>query len=421
MKTDTELEALLRSTLTGRAESVQDARPFVAPARAPRRIRPWVPALAAAAVVIVVAAGVWIGVRLTHSSRPVHPTPTPNGLHAVRCMVPLPNAWQSAIAAGTVTVAGHTVTPLAIDAAGDVIASEPTAKRVRYIRQLVPYAYRLVLITAEGSIRTLYDTSPPEAWGGMRIAGVSVERDWVAFAVNVGAASGGQGPVQLDVLNSATGDVRVIRPGPLDPTIVLGPAILHGSVYWTDILAGQALEYGPLYRYDIATGHRVVLDRHATSGPMVTGDAVYWGHGAKDGDKITSAGHGQPLPPDFDIAAAFGHEPVTDGRTVAWIDPITMARIMAWQPGMAAPVVVVPQRRSGNYVDGVTGHFLWWRSWRGSSAVVDLRTGAAVHLDLPSTMGGGIRVLVSGHLAVLPLAGSQLAFVDTAELPPLTC
>src|SRR5690242_1744580 len=88
MKTDAELETLLRSTFDGRAATVTTAAPFTAPP-AHGRTRTWVAAAAAAAVVAALAVTIAVVPR-GHSNNTRHhvtsptPTPAPRHNHAPR-------------------------------------------------------------------------------------------------------------------------------------------------------------------------------------------------------------------------------------------------------------------------------------------------------------------------------------------------
>jgi hypothetical protein len=78
MKTDTELEALLRATLATHAQEVRDAAAVPVARELHRPGRRWLPALIAAAVVLAVAIAVTVatGGRDRHMHQPVGPSPT---------------------------------------------------------------------------------------------------------------------------------------------------------------------------------------------------------------------------------------------------------------------------------------------------------------------------------------------------------
>lgn len=406
MKTDTELEALLRETFAGRADTLHDARPWQPPAHAAQPARRWLPVLAAAMAVAIVAAGVALGVHFRHSNKPAHPKPTPTTsslpapatLHALRCTVPVPEAWRGAIAAGTVSIAGRKLIPLAVTDAGDVLADEAAAVAL-------PHTHKLVLVTRAGTVRTLYGKQPPASWNGMRIGDVSTEAGWAAFGLLVQAQSGGQGPVQIELVNLSTGAQRTLRPtAPNDVTIVLGPALADGAVYWIEMDNGQGLQTGRVYRYDISTGRRAQVDHGVVFGPLSSDGRVYW----LNKDIVEQGRTPSSLPAGFDLAAAVREDAplLVDGPTYAWLDTATMSSIKA-ATGGAGPITAVPADHGGRPT-GLTGDLLWW-----GDAVLDLGTGAAVDV--------GDLVLARGHTAAAELSGGRITVFDTSGLPPLHC
>lgn len=370
----------------------------------PRRTA-WLVAAAVAAVLAVV--GTAIAVRAgggnrptpaTHRSRPTtHHTRAPSSLRPLRCTAPLPADWRHALAAGTVSVPGHRLVPLAVTDDGSVLADEAAAVAV-------PHTHELVLVAATGSVRTLYDTPPPASWNGMRIGTVSTAGDWAAFALLVQAQSGGQGPVQIELVNIKTGVERTLRAtAPNDARIVLGPALERGSVYWTEIDADRGLSTGRVRRYDIATRTTSVVSSGAVSAPVVSGGAVYW---TRNGALV---GPGNPtLPAGFDLEGAIKQDAplLSDGATHAWLDVTTMSSIKASTNGQAA-VTVVPRDKGGRPT-GLTGDLLWW-----PGDVLDLRSGAA--------LGLGGETLARGNTAVVALGSGRLAVLDTADLSPPRC
>jgi hypothetical protein len=403
MKTDTELETLLRATLATHALDVHEAAGWTSPDVPQRRKAPWLPALAAAAVVLV-AAGVILGIRATRSTPPTHPSPRPthpsdaHALHAVRCVTPLPPSWRRAISDGTVSEAGKKLVPLAVDDAGDVLAD-------RAADVAIPHTHQLVVITRAGKIRVLYDNTPPASWNGMRLGPVSTEGDWVAFALEVQAVSGGQGPVQVELANIRTGATRTLHPTlPNSAMIVLGPTVSGGYVYWTELDMANGHDYGPIYRYDIATRTRRIVATHATTQVLRSGGGVYW---ERNGAVVT--GRRGTEPPGFDLPAALLKDlPVrSSGDSYVWQDPSSIQAISGWQPGMAHSTTVVPQR-SGGRLTGITAGLVWW-----DGGVADLRTGASARIDGALVAGG--------NTAAVQVGRSGLSVVDTATLPELHC
>jgi hypothetical protein len=437
-----QLEATVRATLAARAETVTHAPDWQAPDDlSVRRVRArhvgWLAPLAAAAAVAAIVASV---VAVEHESagrhaqpatRPPTSTPTTGGsttttppaprmLQSFRCTLHSPQNWERAITAATVSTHGRQVTPLAVDGGGQVLADEASTQTIGYAGSTVPYSHDLVLVTASGKIRRLWTASSPASWDGRRIGAVSTDGNWVAFAVLVGAASGGQGPEQIELANTATGATRTVRStAPGDATIVLGPLVSGGSVYWTEIRAGQGLNYGPLYAYDIATGKRTIADEEqATSGPYLADGVVAW----TDNKGVVWAGRRPPVQPaGFHLAAAIAKSSplLINGSTYAWQDLSNMLAIRASRPASGDTVTAVP-RGLGGALAGLTGDYVWWNG-QGGAWVINLRTGAAGQVSAVGSALPGYPVIASGHTAVLRLAGGRLAVLDTAKLPSLHC
>jgi hypothetical protein len=238
---------------------------------------------------------------------------------------------------------------------------------------------------------------------------VSTAGDWVAFDV------GRKGPEQIEVINLATGSAEQLS---LTTPNVRGPVIFNGAVYWTELQGAEGTGYGPLYRYDIATGDRRTLDRHATSAPVVVGRAVYWNRGTvsrathENRVDIASWPTGQVLPADVDPRPiATGYRLLSDGRTYVWAQD-TNGAIVAARAEAGGPVTIVPpQRVADGTLVGLSEDLAWW-----STYVIDLRTGAAAHV----TKSGSGNV-AAGHTVAIALAPNRITVLDIAALPTLHC
>lgn len=221
--------------------------------------------LAAAVVLIVAIAGTVVGLRsladhprpaapntVTPTSAPTvapsSPSPTPttshhlsevDGLHAASCTVPLPAAWQHAIDAGTVTLPGYTLHALAMSPSGTVVADASQG-----------HQHKLVLVDPDGSIRTLYASRNPSTWGEVDFGWAAFSGDQVAFTVLIQSHQGGPGPTQIDLIDTRTGAITVVRPsGATDGSIVNGVAQRAGKIYWTESVVGTVTAH----EYDIDT------------------------------------------------------------------------------------------------------------------------------------------------------------------------
>jgi hypothetical protein len=392
--------------------SVIDAPSHVRPPRGWR----WAGALAAAAAIVAGA----IGLAVTQNDRgdgPARPaappapsvatTPSPHtpatssALQPSRCSAAVPASWKLALETHTVSVSGKRFTPLAVDAAGRVIADQAADAAA-------PSSHQLVLITTGGTVRPLWSAAAPPSWNGMRLADASASGDWVAFAVLVGGRpTGGQGPTEIDLVNSRTHTARTLRPTfPGDATIVLGPVIAGGGVFWTLIDAGQGLSTGRVYRYDLGTGHTKVVDSGYVTAPQVIGGGIYW---SKNGAAVTyRAG---TLPPGYTVSPTGKNRALaTDGTTYAWGGSTSSGDIetQAWRAGAPGPVRLgVP----GDAV-GVTGSFVW----TSDGVVLDTRTGATVRISRSTDPP-----VAAGRTAAVPLAHGAIAVVDVSALPGLGC
>jgi hypothetical protein len=388
--------------------------------------RRWLAPLLAAAAVVAIAVGVTIGIRATQPVRPAHPTPTTTSsqptppapstraLTPLRCVTALPTSWQSRNLDGT-TIAAPSLLygGVAVDASGELIS-------VRYTSS---HAYEVLLLAPNTPPRVLYRTPPgqPSPEQAIGIRSVGAEGTWVAFTV-----VGGGHRAQIVLVNLATNARTVVRTIPegvdmLSTGRVLahdvfdsGLTVAGGALYWAEIQAGQT--HGRLYRYDIATGQRQVLDTRATSGPLTAArGAVYWNRGGRVGSNeqvdIGSWPHGAFLPAGVDWMMHPALLPAADGAYV-WQD--ASGAIEAQRPAAGGPVTIVPASRNAR-LERVIGDFLWAAGGR-STIVMDLHTGAAARWGLSDDQGPG------GTATTALFAGrSGFTAVDASKLPALHC
>jgi hypothetical protein len=407
-----DVETALRATLVA-AESTAPAPDDLADRLLAATTDPHgaLPPLLAAAAVVAVVIGVTLGVR-TGSTRPTQrPTPSlrstpskpPGTLTPLRCMTSLPSAWQNAPAdATTIGAPSLLYGDLAMDGAGDLLAVQYTAS----------HAYRVLLLRHGSAPRSLYETpaGQPSPEQAMAIRSLGAAGTWAALTVVVGQR------VQIMLIDLTTdsqatvrtvpsgfdmlSDVRVVSNGAAES----GLTIADGSLYWAEIGAGQ--HRGRLYRFDIATGKRHVLDSAVTSGPLaLAGGTLYWRHSARIGTWPTGA-----VPTGVDWRA---HPAVVATSTgdLVWQD--RSGAIEAARPG-ESPTVLVPARRNW-LLESASGDFVFAQN-RSGIVVLDLRTGAAARWSAADD-----RLAYASATAVVLSRKGGFDVIDATQLPSLGC
>jgi RNA polymerase sigma factor (sigma-70 family) len=407
-------ETRVRAALRAGAEAMNIADRPLADERldygAVRNRRVGWPALLTTAVALAgTLAAVLIGRSWSHRTGPVV-----GDVHPATCRAANATVWLRAITTGAVYVGdveprGVDLQVLGVDGHGEAIA-------------VVALGTKLVAIGRDQSVRTIYTlhvatgTQPKFGYEGLGGAG-SVDRDWVAFAVNT-AAGGGNHVNGIYAVNAASGTVRVARPVqryPLPDTQVQPPVVVRHVVYWSE----QTEASGFVYSYDLSTGARQTLWQGANYGVVAAGGGVYWFE-RSDGQLHTHLV--RDLPPGF-VPRAFVDAPVTtDGRRTAWL------RRGDGTPGSstdvevrtgAGPVVRVAHLIGGVQTLTIAGPYLIWYQV-GEATVLDMRTGATATYRNPSPLtkaragGRTLAMSVGAH-------AHRLAVVDVARLPELHC
>jgi hypothetical protein len=406
MSTDTEhrLRAALRA---GATVITEDTPPALRSAGPQRRSITW-PLLVAAAVVVLVVAVLAVVVRGSgskHTSPPVHPSPPPaiDQLHPKTCTIPVPQAWQDVLEAGTI---GDTPEPeirpiLGATSGGSVVATDLNRHQV-------------VIVTPNHAVHHLY-TAPTTVPGQGRahIGSAAIGGDWVAVTLILGGGQGATGGIVA--VNVHTGAVRVVRDPSLgSDSIVQPPAVLDGVVYWSE---GPSVGPDHVYAYDLATQHRSTLDRSRLldiGGPVVVGGGVYW---QKAGSVV--AYRPGNLPPGFVVEPGeLSGALVTAGDRQAWVQQVGRRFVVKMRIGERSPVSMSPPTTFAPGITGIAGPYLV-----SGTTVLDTRTGAETtlvagpdQLANAAAAGSTIAVNFTGSKG-----GPQLSLLDASALPELHC
>jgi hypothetical protein len=424
MKTDTELEALLRATLAEHADTIRDARPWRAPARPPRLSRRWLPVLAAAAAVLAVVAGVLVAVRLTrtHHSAPRPAVPTV-------CVTSLPGSWRDVLSHGVLDAGGRSAAPLSVTADGSVIATRDGG------------AYpgdgtQIVRLRPGSEPKVLYALPDPDGYDAQKAFLVD---HWLFVALHQHARPQkhtipGSSPVDVAaviVVDVDTGHARTLAARSHNGLTINSLAVFGGKAYW-DERAAYAARKGVVKSFDPRTGRTATVYRGRVSWLEATGAGVVF---FDDRDHLLAAA--DPPAPVARVMTSFTrHYLASDGSAYAWL--ASRKIIGWWAPGYATPIYhrfahpLDTDRGALNLL--VAGRFVLTEDER----VIDAVNGAAARLSLPGIhLGQSIKLYMSGAGVVAGIAQTQrkghwidgywadaataVIRVDTRALPALTC
>jgi hypothetical protein len=436
MKTDTELETLLRSALTARADAVQDAPPWVRPAGPVRRRRPWLPALAAAAAVVAVIAAVALGVHAARNRPAVPPGPTPTTVAVPRaCPAALPEAWRSALRDGGTPLGRYSSMPLSVTGDGTIVAYRDAGVQ--------PGAARDVVLLRPGRPpEAVYRVARPDRFG-VQSAYLDGHRLVVALGSDPRHAPGvipGSSPMpnvrRLLVIDLDTGATQTLASTTGDVPEIQTAVLLDHTVYW-DVRAHYGASTGRIEAHSLETGTTRTVYRGPLGYLLASDGGIGWA-----GPHGYQVHVGVPLPDAVAAAtdAATRMTLSTDGTDWAWL--VSRGVVGYWRPGLTAPAYLrlrepvdtddVPGSVvvSGRFVLAVgpapqvidvgaraaapiTGRHPFAGHARGQAALVSGGTRAAGY-SIPDGPGHWVQ----GYWADPP---TQLLVLDTAGLPALTC
>lgn len=399
MKTDEQLEQILRATFAARSATVTAGPAWRAGAStepdadgrgevldlAPRRPRHRFAPLAAAAVVALAVVGLVVGVRAA-TERPTRPaapdiamrttapptSPAAPVAHRAACDASLPSGWRDAIAAHTTTFASRTYGQVSIQGVTDdgtvVVEYAPPGTSVR------------------GTITLNFGTLSPGSDRIRPLTTIAGHGDSVGWSFQLQGNTllvgthftRGQGPTsatptRITAIDVHEGEQIAVAnlPGS-DASDTDGAFLQDGVVYWDEYPA-DSNNREIVYAYDVATGVRSTL----YDGPRADRDlgrsaaGIWW--------------TGSPLAPNRPARLpeavaensrnkAARQSLTTDGTSYAWR---TANTISWWTPGSA----VVKTRINNDGVEAVAGPILAF-SPAGNRVpeLLDTRTGAVIRL-----------------------------------------
>ena len=431
MKTDTELEALLRGTLATRALEVTEPARFAPPAGPRRNRNPWLPILAAAAAVLVAVAGVLVGIRLTHDNKVAHhgpsPKPVPRVLHTV-CTTTLPAQWKAALEHSAVDTRGGNAMLLSLDADGSIIASQSISGQRQRVVEFRPGETAQLLYTAPDLQSEIYSAQ--------RIGNTLV----VALR-NPHLAPKGANPKTMPFLMSSLFTIDLAGPQqqPHDlyamsansRTVTDGSVVYRGKLYWDEHPYNANLEgNGVLRSYDPTSGRTATVHRGAVGYPIAAAQGLLMRVNNNSGDLVVDAAH-LPAIVAGSLTQDSRHYLFSDGTAYAWL--VNDHTIGWWAPGHAAPIyrrlVTSLYVEDGGGGVTVSGRFLVGLTTDQRQTLIDPVSGASA--VLPVNFAGTYRselafsqgtVLAGiGFLGGANSARGTVLRLDTKGLPPLTC
>jgi hypothetical protein len=434
---DTELEGRLAAMLERRAAEITTVRPirFGPPAEVRTRpnLAPYAVAAAVAAVLIAVA-GTVVGIRTVHhdpappagkqhTTAAPGPTPTPTASRA--CIVSMPQSWQRAITAGTISL-DHPI--------NNVISTDASTGEY-LVDQVRPAAgggsAQVTLAIFHG--KTGQDLAePPGERVIQRIAdgSAAITADWIVYGLHDPAGNSGYRKAML--YNRHTGQSIVLED--LDSIgsghngeLSGGPVLFDGKAYWVQGATGG--QGGVVQSYDLTSGARNSTPVAAAVGLVYYGTGIAVVTGSDQGSALVNY-TGAALAPAALRAAVGGAYFSYDGSTLRWWNYTSvpdssgsapLAGILyANRPGNAQ----VTQQRvdMGSNMTGVsTWPLVEVATSDTSSAIFDLRSNTLLAVPKGLSVQAVIGDQVLFGTGLTSLGNGGLSLVSLKDLPPVHC
>ena len=426
MKTDNELEALLRATLSSRAAEVTEAADV--PPRTSTRPRRWLPAIAAAAVIAAIA-GTAVGIRVASHHGPAGPSPTPTHTRSASpsptqppdrmntCAAKLPASWRAAITQGASRFGAVSAFPLAIS---------PDGKQLLVARDFGT-SRDVAVVGTSGAPRPIYSVLQPDL---NRVEHASIDGHYAL--IDIERLPRNANGVDGTVLEVVLVDLRNLHATLLDSVhdsditngrrTIDGSVLADGQAYW-DVKNRYADRTGVLRDYDVVTGRF----RDAFSGTVGAPTLTPLGLGLP-GDRTIRVLIARDVPTqvlDAVTTDVSRNSLSTDGSSYAWVSG---RHIEWWAPGQSqitefAPTDVVPG------LIAVAGHYVMYEDPSSDSVVpivyiLDTSTGAvgasvnALQAYSLSNAGVFVGYRYTGSAKNSP---TEPVRIDTTKLPGLHC
>ncbi len=433
MKTDTELEDLLRATLASHAQDVREAAPVPPVTDLRRPARRWLPLLAAAAVIAVVVATV-LGIRATRHSTPTHPSPTPvptstrsgspaptqpapNGMSA--CQTSLPAQWATAVQHDASRYGADSAMPLAISADG----------RQLLVARDFGTSRDVAVVGTSGAPRPIFSVPQPDQ---NQVQHASIEGDYAVIDLQR-LPRNANGVLGTD-LEVVLVDLRNLHSTLLDSVqesdIRNGRRTIDGSVisgrhvYW-DVKTRYANRTGTLRDYDVVTGQVRDVFSGTVGPPSLTALGISLAWDAKG--QIVIPRDVPAAVQDAMTTTAGRNSLITDGSAYAWL---AGRQVAWWAPGQNTVTEISFPRGVQPSLVAVAGRFVVYTDTADENfdpnkvdQLLDAGTGAhAVLTGLQPYAVSGAGVVVpyrfAGNFKESPTAAVRL---DTTGLPGLHC
>lgn len=431
MKTDNELEALLRSTLATRAVEVTEPAPFSAPIATRRHVhRVWLPILASAAAVAAVIAGVAVAVHLAKHNPPANPTPSPKPQPQVTrtvCRAALPGAWQAALQHSLVDSGSGITRMSSIAGDGSLIATRSVGTHSdAQVVQLRPNAAPQVLYTVADPHAEVYSAE----LDGAKLV-IALLNPHVA-PLGADPAAMPVDPSEILVVDVTTHEQHVLYAlSGTSPTVSDGVVTFHGTAYWDEHPYNTRRDgHGILRSYDLSNRSTGTAYRGTVGAPSARAQGLTMTVDNGADDTVV-------VPAELPAVVANATSPydrhylVSDGTAYAWL--VDERKLGWWAPGRSAPsylrVPVGFYTEDGGGGVSINGRFLVGLTADQHYTLIDAVSGASA--TLPTHLGGTYRAELVFHrgsiLAGIGFLGGPdstqeaVLRVDTAGLPPLTC
>lgn len=405
-----ELEALVRDTMRAVTETVTDTR--VGHDLTGRPARRWLPAVAAAVLVLALGGGTALwqlnGSDDHHAGTPAQPAPSV-AASVSSCPATLPAAWRTALTGRPVTAPGGTdhLVPAAVTSDARTIVTWTHSGR----------SWTGVIPAGGKTVRPLYEVPADR-----NVASIDVDAHTLVLGEIDHARASYGGPITAVVtVDLGTGRAAtILTPGPgrtLAGTTSTAVFVQDGVVYWSLVRTGSRT--GTVQAYDVRTGATRVVGHTTGQDPTLDRDVrgVTW-----NGGRVANP-QGSPA------SAAAADRVVGDG-TVAWQPDARMVRgvlhngqRVRWADGQVTRTVTVRGLTDPDLAL-VSGPFvlLGAPSSRpladgdpATMQLLDVRTGALAPILVPY----GAQVAAAGHWVFTARTGVLL--VDTRRLPGLHC